>query len=71
MPEQRAWGIEEFTDMAAEVVAGMRHTCSLDVDESGMTLEEIGNAMGVTRERIRQMLFLAQDAFNRAKIGRL
>lgn len=34
----------------------MRETCSLDVaDRNGITLEEIGAILGVTRERIRQV----------------
>lgn len=36
----------------------MRHSCALDVaDESdgGLTLEEVGDVLGVTRERIRQV----------------
>jgi hypothetical protein len=33
-----------------------KHTCALDVaDEGGVTLEEVGELMGVTRERIRQV----------------
>jgi hypothetical protein len=31
-------------------------TCALDVAEAGgLTLEEVGNIIGVTRERVRQM----------------
>ncbi len=34
----------------------MRHTCALDVaDENGITLEEVGEIMNLTRERIRQV----------------
>ena len=37
-------------------VTEMKHTCVLDVaDDGGLTLEEIGDLMGVTRERIRQL----------------
>lgn len=38
----------------------MEHTCALDVaDEGGSTLEEIGQLLKVTRERIRQLEFNA------------
>lgn len=34
----------------------MRQTCSLDVaEEGGSTLEEVGNILGLTRERVRQL----------------
>ena len=34
----------------------MKHTCALDVAErSGITLEEVGDIMNLTRERVRQV----------------
>jgi hypothetical protein len=34
----------------------MKETCSLDIaDKSGITLEEVGEIMNLTRERIRQV----------------
>ena len=37
-------------------IADMRESCALDVaDRGGATLEEVGEAMGVTRERVRQL----------------
>jgi DNA-directed RNA polymerase sigma subunit (sigma70/sigma32) len=34
----------------------LKHTCALDVaDRGGITLEEIGEVMNLTRERIRQV----------------
>jgi DNA-directed RNA polymerase sigma subunit (sigma70/sigma32) len=34
----------------------MAETCSLDVaDRGGITLEEVGNILNLTRERIRQV----------------
>jgi len=34
----------------------MKETCSLDLAErDGMTLEEVGDAMNLTRERVRQV----------------
>ena len=41
-PDKEVWELEE--------------TCALDVAESGgITLEEVGNLLGLTRERIRQI----------------
>ncbi len=37
-----------------------KFTCALDVaDQGGATLEEVGDLMGITRERIRQIEFVA------------
>jgi len=37
-------------------VWGMRETCALDVaDRAGITLEEVGEIMNLTRERVRQV----------------
>ncbi len=37
-------------------VEQMTHTCTLDVaDEGGLTLEEVGGVLRLTRERIRQI----------------
>ncbi len=34
----------------------LQHTCALDVAESGaITLEEVGQVMNLTRERVRQV----------------
>jgi DNA-directed RNA polymerase sigma subunit (sigma70/sigma32) len=34
----------------------MKETCALDIaDRSGVTLEEVGEIMNLTRERIRQV----------------
>ena len=34
----------------------LSHSCALDLaDEGGMSLEQVGEAMGLTRERVRQM----------------
>lgn len=41
-------------------------TCALDVaDQGGLTLEEVGDLLNLTRERIRQLEMLAQENFNR------
>ncbi len=54
-----------------------KHTCALDVaDQGGVTLEEVGDLMGITRERIRQIEFMAsrkiakmdRNAINRGKL---
>jgi hypothetical protein len=34
----------------------LKHSCALDAaDEGGLTLEEVGELMGLTRERVRQL----------------
>lgn len=44
----------------------MPETCALDVADRGEhTLEEIGDILGVTRERVRQIADKALDAFRR------
>ena len=41
-------------------VETLKHSCTLDVaDDGGLTLEEVGEMMGLTRERIRQIEDLA------------
>lgn len=38
------------------VMSGAKHSCVLDVaDQGGVTLEEVGDIMGITRERVRQI----------------
>lgn len=42
------------------------HSCTLDAaDEGGMTLEDVGNILGLTRERIRQIEVLALRKLNK------
>jgi hypothetical protein len=46
-------------------VETMKHSCVLDIaDEGGMTLEDVGEIFGLTRERIRQ---LETDALRKLK----
>jgi DNA-directed RNA polymerase sigma subunit (sigma70/sigma32) len=46
----------------------MKETCVLDIaDNGGLTLEEIGELVGVTRERIRQIEELALKKAAKAK----
>jgi hypothetical protein len=50
--------VDDFVEAAAEAVVSMPDTCSLDVvdrEAGGTTLEIVGNALSVTRERIRQL----------------
>lgn len=43
-------------DQFAEEIVGMRESCVLDVaDQDGGTLERVGEALDVTRERVRQI----------------
>jgi len=43
-------------------------TCALDVaDKGGHTLEEVGNIIGVTRERVRQLEEAALDRLREEK----
>jgi hypothetical protein len=47
---------EEFVDAVAESVVSDRPSCSLDIaDIGGVTLEDCARAMGLTRERVRQI----------------
>ncbi len=43
----------------------MRYSCSLDLAEKDSTLEEIGSAVHVTRERVRQIEFKALNKLRR------
>ncbi len=47
---------ERLIDEVVEMLSTMPDTCSLDVaDRGGVTLEEVGGLLGVTRERVRQI----------------
>jgi DNA-directed RNA polymerase sigma subunit (sigma70/sigma32) len=43
---------------------------ALKMYDAGHTLQEVGYAFGVGRERARQVLFLAKANVGRARIGR-
>ncbi len=44
----------------------MKHSCALDVsDEGGTTLEEVGEMLNLTRERVRQIEVLGMKNLNR------
>lgn len=46
----------------------LEHTCALDVAErGGMTLEQVGSVLNVTRERVRQIEHIARKAMRRAR----
>lgn len=45
----------DLAEQAVEWLQGMRETCALDVAERGAILEEVGQLIGVTRERVRQI----------------
>ena len=54
-------------DVVADLLSG-RPTCALDVaDEGGATLEEIGESMGLTRERVRQIEVVAMRRMARTR----
>ena len=45
-----------FPDIDPDDLGQLPSTCALDLaDEGGLTLEEVGEALGVTRERARQL----------------
>jgi hypothetical protein len=49
---------EAYTDLAADAVVVMGESCALDVIDreiDGATLQVVGRALGLTRERIRQI----------------
>jgi len=50
-------GIEKRTDdEICDLIFSLSETCVLDVaDKGGATLEEIGQILGITRERVRQI----------------
>ncbi len=50
--------VDRVTDAMAESLASMHETCALDVadrERGDATLETVGQALGVTRERVRQI----------------
>lgn len=47
---------ERFVDLVSSHLLDVGHSCALDeADGEGLTLHEVGNMVGVTRERIRQI----------------
>ena len=45
-----------FPDVEPDQLHKLAATCALDVaDQGGLTLEEVGTVLGVTRERVRQI----------------
>lgn len=49
-----------------EKVADFSQSCALDVaDRGGATLEEIGDMLGLTRERVRQVEEEAMERFTK------
>ena len=43
-------------DEILDLIFNLKETCTLDVaDRGGVTLEEVGEIMGVSRERVRQI----------------
>ena len=57
-PKWRINGLIEKTDeQVVKEICTMKESCALDLaDRGGSTLEEVGEAIGTTRERVRQIL---------------
>lgn len=59
--------LDAFTSELVERIDGLESTCALDyADKGGMTLDAVGDVLGVSRERVRQIVAkasaeLAQD----------
>lgn len=50
-------------------VTKIQHTCSLDLaDREGMTLEEVADALSITRERVRQIEVMALEKLREAGV---
>ena len=48
--------LERTDDEIVDLIFELKETCVLDVsDRGGSTLQEVGDILGVTRERIRQL----------------
>lgn len=63
----RMKNFEPWAEDAAEAIARADHTCALDVADAGQhTLAEIGEVLGITRERVRQIEHIALDKLRRA-----
>lgn len=59
--------VDEFTEAATACLEAMAETCTLDVADSGGTiLAEVGELLGVTRERARQLEEKALRSMRRA-----
>ena len=52
-------GVKKMTNrQIIHKIFTLKETCVLDVaDKGGVTLDEIGNILGITRERVRQIEF--------------
>lgn len=61
------WWREGTEDELADLALGLAHTCTIDVADKGEhTLEEVGDVVGLTRERVRQ---IEAQAIERLRVG--